>query len=361
MNSDQNHHAPLPAAVEEITPAWLSDVLAADVTGVTSSPVGEVAGFVGVVSRLHLEHGGGVPDTLVAKLTSPNEQARQYVSYYGLYRSEHHFYTEIAERVPVRVPRCHYADLGDDASSVVLLLEDLTSLRLGDQVAGGSPADAERLVRAAARLHASWWNAPELDGLDWLPRADADLNKARQDHAAANWEVFVDRYGDVLTPSARAAGELAKTKLADLLDSWWQRGPRTYVHFDVRLDNVFFDDAVATGGDGVALIDWQMSIRGLGASDLAWFSWSLTPEVRRALWDTLLDAYLHELTAHGVTGYTRGDLDRDVRECLVLTMAMTVLGGATAPTPDARSKAVIDTLVERVSLAVTDLDVASAV
>jgi NAD(P)-dependent dehydrogenase (short-subunit alcohol dehydrogenase family) len=59
-----------------------------------------------------------------------------------------------------------------------------------------------------------------------------------------------------------------------------------------------------------------------------------------------------------VRGHDRLQLDQDVRECLVLTMAMTVLGGATAPTPDARSKAVIDTLVERVALAVDDLEVA---
>jgi hypothetical protein len=87
----------------------------------------------------------------------------------------------------------------------------------------------------------------------------------------------------------------------------------------------------------------------------------LTPEVRRASWDDLLDAYLDELVRGGVSGYSRGQLDQDVRECLVLTMAMTILGGATAPTPDARSKAVIDALVERVSLAVDDLDVASAI
>ena len=62
-----------------------------------------------------------------------------------------------------------------------------------------------------------------------------------------------------------------------------------------------------------------------------------------------------------VRGYDRLQLDQDVRECLLLTMAMTVLGGATAPTPGARSKAVIDTLVERVGLAVDDLAVAPRV
>jgi hypothetical protein len=48
-----------------------------------------------------------------------------------------------------------------------------------------------------------------------------------------------------------------------------------------------------------------------------------------------------------------------VRECLVLTMSMTILGGMTAPRPDACSEAVIESLVGRVSLAVDDLDVAS--
>jgi hypothetical protein len=81
----------LPKTIAEVTPDWLSEVLGADVVGVTASPVGDVAGFVGVVARLELDHGGGAPDTLIAKLSSPHEQALQYARHYGLYRSEHHF------------------------------------------------------------------------------------------------------------------------------------------------------------------------------------------------------------------------------------------------------------------------------
>jgi hypothetical protein len=121
---------------------------------VTASTVGDVEGLVGVVARLHLDHGGGAPDTLIAKLSSPHEQALEYARHYGLYRSEHRSYTTIADRVPVRVPRHYHADLGDDGMRVVLLLEDFARLRLGDQVAGGSQQDSERVVRALARLHA---------------------------------------------------------------------------------------------------------------------------------------------------------------------------------------------------------------
>jgi hypothetical protein len=73
------------------------------------------------------------------------------------------------------------------------------------------------------------------------------------------------------------------------------RVPRCY-HVDLR-------DNGATDDDGLVLLDWQMSVRGLGASDVVWLSWWLTPDVRWSSWDVLFGAYLDEWGRHGVTGY----------------------------------------------------------
>jgi hypothetical protein len=347
----------IPATPAAITPEWMTAVLGAPVSQVRTSAVGGGSGFVGVVVRLHLEHDGHAPDSVVAKLASTNPQALEYVRNYGLYRAEHGFYTKARDRASVRTPCCYYSALSDDGMSVVLLLEDLDQLRLGDQVAGASAEDAERVVRAVARLHAAWWGGAELERFAWLPAVDSELNQARAQHAAHAWPAFLDRYGSAVSASSLGVAERVPIGLKPLLDSWAARGPITYAHFDVRLDNVMYDDSVA-GPEGVWLLDWQMSQRSLGASDLAWFlSWSLTAETRRQYHDTLLDAYLDELVDHGVAGYTRSQLERDVRECIALVVAMAIVGGATAPTPDARSRAVIDALVERVFATVDDLDV----
>lgn len=351
----------IPATPDEVTAGWLSEVLGSDIDSVEVSPVGGVQGFVGVVVRLRLGHRGSAPDSLIAKLAATNAQSLEYVRNYGLYRSEHHFYRGVADRVPVRVPACHHAALSDDGMGVALLLEDLGHLRAGDQLAGASASDAERVVRAVARLHGAWWDHPDLDALGWLPAVNTDLSKARGSHAAVAWAPFLERHGDCANSSVRSLGEAIPRIVPDMLEDWWSRRPRTYVHFDARLDNIFFDDSQDVA-DSVCLLDWQMSLRGLGASDLAWFlSWSLIPEVRRDAHDALLDAYLDELVTAGVSDYDRAMLDQDLREALVLVMAMTILGGGTAPTPDERSAAVIRALVERVTACVDELGVADVV
>lgn len=103
------------------------------------------------------------PSTVIAKFASPAADNRAVAATYDMYGREVHFYRHLADRVPIRTPRCLAAEYDADTHDFVLLLEDLSECRTGDQVAGASYEDAVNVVQTLGRLHAATWDAPLAD------------------------------------------------------------------------------------------------------------------------------------------------------------------------------------------------------
>jgi hypothetical protein len=81
----------------------------------------------------------------------------------GIYEREVRFYAELAGSVPIRVPECYFGRIDDTGS--ILLLEDIRDLQVGDQVAGITEREAERIVDALAALHATFWEHQDLESM----------------------------------------------------------------------------------------------------------------------------------------------------------------------------------------------------
>ena len=65
------------------------------------------------------------------------------------------------------------------------------------------------------------------------------------------------------------------------MQEWITAHPRTIVHGDFRMDNLFFGQR--EGDAPVVIVDWQGTLRGKGAHDLAYFlSQSMPVADRRA-------------------------------------------------------------------------------
>jgi aminoglycoside/choline kinase family phosphotransferase len=98
-------------------------------------------------------------------------------------------------------------------------------------------------------------------------------------------------------------------------------GPQTLIHYDYRVEDMFFrvDDS-----DAFCLVDWQLVARGRPGWGFACLVGSNLPVCqRRELENELRELYLDGNRCAGVTGYSRGELDRDLA---FATMAMTVIG-----------------------------------
>ena len=307
----------IPRTIVDITPDWLTGALrdggfltSDQVKSVRFDRIGEGMGFVGDVTRLLIEYSGGsddAPPTLVAKIAVSNDEVRKFANRAGLYAAEIGFYTELDQNLGVRIPRFYYGATAD--GYFVLLLEDLSHLRVGDETRLGSIEDAQAAVRNVARLHARWWDSEQLAGYQWLYRPlDPMSAQFRQQVYLEAWTAVSGHLQAVLHADVYEIGERLGPKLAQI----WSNASvpaLTLNHGDYRLANLFFDD------DQIVTFDWQFAQHGPPAIDLADFLvWSLADDQRRTYESSLINLYVETLAENGVQNYKR---EQALQDCLL--------------------------------------------
>jgi aminoglycoside/choline kinase family phosphotransferase len=200
-----------------------------------------------------------------------------------------------------------------------LLLEDMGSLRMTDQVGSCSAEDAYLAVRELARLHAAHWNDPALSA-EWLPGLPL-MTMLSQMIYMGGWPQFWQLLGPQLPPEFEQIGASIGPALGPLLAAL-EDGARTLVHGDYRLENFMFDDP-----GKLVVLDWQIAHSGGGGQDLAYFiAQNLAADARRELEQGLIGAYYETLVAEGVAGYSFERCLRDYRTGLLVGMVIPVNG-----------------------------------
>jgi hypothetical protein len=355
--------ATIPLRAADITAGWLRDVLGDridSVHGVRTEPLGEGVGILAEVTRLHLSYpctdAGDDPvrrpPTLIAKCQSPHPENVGLAQAMGFYEREVNFYRQLAPGLDVGVPRCLHAAMADGGVPFVLLLEEVTGARMIDQVEGASLGECERALDEAVRLHARFWDHPDLWALDWLPPMNNPLYKAAQGLGEAKWPAFEARWRDRLPADAMAWVAAVTPRYPDLLDWWVEQGHPTYAHTDYRADNLLFGGSAGAGA--VTVLDWQLCTRHVGAWDVANFlGQSVTVEQRRVWERALLERYHARLVEAGVTGYPFDRLWRDYRYCL-LQQAWAQVAVSDLDPGNERGRRLLDAMITRAFAAVAD-------
>jgi len=287
-------------APDELTPAWLSDVLGGDVAMVELELIGD--GHVGTSVRLTLTTDDpSVPPSVVAKLPSDDERSLMLAAQVRSYEREVKFYRELADTVDIRVPHCHHASWDPATNDFVVVLEDMAPAEQGDQIAGCSPDRADIAVRELARLHGPRWEDPTLGDIDWLSGNEADTGVAPSDAYTMMWTLlfpgFAATYEPYLTAEMIDLAEQFGTRIGEFVSG--RSRPFSLVHTDYRLDNILF--GTATGGPPISVVDWSSPTHGTPLTDLAYFCGAgLVPEERATYERELAAAYADALRAYDV-------------------------------------------------------------
>ncbi len=308
-----------------VTPAWLSEVLGADVRECRLEQIGIGVGLLGRLYRAHLEGGPDLPTSVVVKFPTLDTRARSAICEdLEFYLREVHFYQEIGLADPLRPARPYYAAFDETTHDFVLVLEDLGRLRVADQLVGCSAADAETVIDAVARHHAHWWESDRLASLLWLKTfATPPFAQVMARNFEASWPRVIEGIGADLSPELRDFGQRWPSMVAWFFDEL-ARPPRTFLHGDLRLDQLFF----AVGGDDppVTALDWQITHKGRGAYDVGYFlSQSMTADTRRGCEAQLIERYAMRLAEHGID-YPADELLRDYRLTIAICFAYPVVG-----------------------------------
>lgn len=354
----------VPVHPNELTPEWLTAALRrtgtldqATVTAVSGEVLGTGRGFTGQVLRLCLEYDHlepTAPHSLIAKLPAADPAVRTVLHELGLFAREIHFYQDIATDVTAPVPRLYYAAIEPGTSAAVLLLEDLTAGRVGDNLAGCSEVDAVLAVTQLARFHARWWNHPRLDELAGLIPADDDgfAHVYQQ-----QWDPFQAKLAGRLPARLETVGRRVLERLP-AYHRWLNAPPTCIVHGDFRLDNLFFSNEGS--GRPLTIFDWQVAVRGRGVSDVAYFAaFCLRVEQRRRIERELVRHYHDELVASGVCNYSGEHCWHDYRLATLNALVRLIGAGGLLDFSSERGTALAEALIERTDAILADHDAAA--
>ncbi len=352
----------IPRNLEEITPLWLTQVLKdagtasdARVTGYSTEPVADETGFMNQLFRLHLEYDTERPDaprTVMVKLPSTDPLIRTVYDSLEPNLREARFYKEIAASSHLRTPHPYFCGTDAVAGHTVLLLEDLSDTRQGDSVAGCSRAEAEHVMAQVGAFHASWWNSPRLDRLDWMPLRDAEAGAYQEIYAGA-WQSFLGKAGDAMPEGLRSLGDRLIAEIPKI-KAMLAQPPRTIVHGDLRLDNCFFPSDA--GARWPVVFDWEFCVRGRGVNDVATLiSDTYAPQERRNVEMGLLRTYHAALVDNGVSGYSFEECLRDYRLSMLEVVVFWIVIGGYCDYSGDRAALYLRNSLERFDAAISDL------
>ena len=303
---------PFPATPELLTADALSALLGAPVASFAFDRGGITAGFFGDVARLRVAYAGGadanLPERMIAKFPSPDPGAFQVGLDRGYYDREVTFYRDYAADCGLRAPACYGSAVDRESGGAVLLLEDLSAMRLAAE--RRAPQDAAALLTRLAAFHARRWDDPALAALPWLPSANSGAERFARDFPIA-WPTILRVLGAHQAGSLAGLGAAVAERLPSIKAAIAEP-PVTFLHADLRVENIFFDDAGAP-----AIVDWQHCRRGRAAVDAASYLFGMGAELTEAQEAALLADYHAALTAAGVTDYALDQCARDYQLAMV--------------------------------------------
>ncbi|KAI3395464.1 hypothetical protein diail_1327 [Diaporthe ilicicola] len=350
---------PLPNAVEEITPAWLSKVLGARVDTLKIHEIIHGSGTnVLIEVAYNKDHGSPkkLPPTRLCVKGGFNPQLLEMLpSLYAVYRLEAQFYHHIAPLIPgLRLIPTHWCGTDPPRGARgqgIVVMEDAKAAghTFGDPLRTWPAVRVRAGLAQLARLHARTWGARERD-LPGVPRGmDGIRGVISGMMSPEHWAL---RFAD---PAVRPPGvpialwgdrERVVRAMRVLWDSSNADNNRMVclVHGDTQIGNTFID---ADGQPG--FLDWQGVHVNSGLHDVTYFmTGALTVEERRAHERELFGYYLLELNRVGGPKFEVEDVWDEYRKYQMHGFAWALAG------PMMQPKEVVDAMSLRHCAAIMD-------
>ena len=171
------------------------------ITDFKAEPVGETAGFLGDIGRIRLswDPAGAGPESVIVKF--PTLRISNLETGKGLlaYEREMRFYQNFSIDCPLSPPAFYGGSDVSGEGDYLLLMEDLESFRFVSQLDALSVQDASACMAGLARMHAYYWEKPELDVVDSLYQF-SDWADIYAPIIATGWPLFQKDFGDLIPP-----------------------------------------------------------------------------------------------------------------------------------------------------------------
>lgn len=311
----------LVASIDGVDAAWVSDVLGAEVTGVSAERIALDTGFSSELWRVALESAdASVPASVIVKLPTTTV-VREAMDMVGGYAREVAFYAEVAGRSPLATPTVYFSQQADDSTDFTIVLEDLGGWENGNHYEGLPLARATACLDQLAALH-GWSATPEnVAGLEQrFPPLDSPIvRQAFPMLAAEGWGVYKAQAREPIPSDVAAYVEDLPRHIVTLLEGLSER--RCLIHGDIRADNLFF------GPNGeLSVVDFQLPSFGAGMVDVGYLiSQGLTTAERGDRDEELVRGYLDALAQRDPEPYAFEDAWRHYKLAVLFGIVIPII------------------------------------
>jgi phosphotransferase family enzyme len=257
---------------------------------------------------------------------------------------ETRFYREIADRLPVRVPRCIYAGLNDAGDNGVIVMAD--EIRAGSTFLSAltpfTVDEARGSLEQLALLHVDGWQGRALYDEPWIPRF-LDMITHRPIMPLDMLQQMLNGPKGATLPAAVKDAARLQAGLETFAQQV-REGPSCLVHGDAHAGNIY------RSTQGYGLVDWQILQKGEWSQDVAYhLAAVLSPEDRRRHERALLDHYRARLKAMGGPDLAADTAWQRYRAAMVYGYYLWAITQKVEP-------AITNEFTRRLGLAVADLE-----
>ncbi len=295
-------YLPLPITPQGVDARWLTAALSQRYPGVEvlHATIEDIILGTSTKIRVRLDYndqGRELPATLIVK--GGFEEHSPQMPF--MYLSEMRYYRELAQRMPLNVPRCFFTGTDSASHQSIVIIEDLVprGVRFCHAQSSHSYDQTAAFLDALAQCHAEWWNRPELvDGgeLGWVMQPFDPASFGYYDHylQAERWQHYIEQPRGAAIPRVFHDRDWMRNALQGL-GRFHADGIRTLTHGDTHLGNLYIETDGRPG-----FLDAQ-SRRAPWYHDIPYHMVGALDVLDRRQWEKpLLAGYLQRLAAYGV-------------------------------------------------------------
>ena len=243
----------IPNSIDDVTPAWLSEILQADIKQIFPTQIGQGVGLMGDIYRVEIHHTKPETNSLksvVVKLPSSFEANRAQGLALGMFQAEVRFYNELASRAPIGIPDVYYANINANSAEFVIVMEDLSHLTMVEQAVGMNVEQALAAVTVLAKIHAVWWDKVRLPELEWIPSMISPRIEYVDQLLVQAYPDFKAKFQHSIPPEGMEIYKLFAGNYHGINSVIADRTPWTLAHQDYRVENLMF----GSSSSGTAIV-----------------------------------------------------------------------------------------------------------
>ena len=138
----------IPESMADVSPQWVEECVGwGKLKNINLVPMGEGVGMMSSMSIIELEweDSKDMPSSLVLKLAAENDTNRAVSQQFNLYLKEVSYYKELAPKTTARSPLVYASEI-DEEHNFFLLMEDVSTYRMGSQIDGATVQECELCV-----------------------------------------------------------------------------------------------------------------------------------------------------------------------------------------------------------------------